>query len=74
MHDSFIIHRGYEAELKEFMELHFAEMFGQAINIDVEYSSHGANSTTPVTTDLDELLAMQAGHDKRLDKFRSISQ
>ena len=56
------------------MELHFAEMFGQIINIDVVYISHGANSTTPVTTDLDELLAMQAGHDKRLDKFRSISQ
>lgn len=74
MHDSFIIHRGYEAELKEFMELHFAEIFGQTINIDVEYSSHGANSTTPVTTDLDALLAMQAGHDKRLAKFRSIKQ
>ena len=74
MHDSFIIHRGYEAELKEFMELHFAKMFGQTINIDVEYSSHEANSTTPVTTDLDELLAMQAGHDKRLTKFHSIKQ
>ena len=49
-------------------------MFGQALNIDAEYGNYGPNPIGAVTTDLDELLAMQSGADKRLEKFRSISQ
>ena len=74
MHDSFIMHHGYETELKTFMEQHFQQMFGQAINIDVGYENFGSNPTDAVPTHLDKLLAMQSGADKRLEKFRSISQ
>ena len=69
MHDSFIMHHGYEPELKAFMEQHFQQMFGQAINIDVEYGNYGPNPIVAVPTDLDEILAMQSGADKRLDSF-----
>jgi len=69
MHDSFIMHHGYEAELKAFMEQHFHQMFGQTINIDMQYGDFGSNPIGAVTTDLDELLAMQSGADKRLDRF-----
>ena len=69
MHDSFIMHHGYETELKACMEQHFHQMFGQTINMDVEYGAYGPNPTGAVSKDLDELLAMQSGADKRLSNF-----
>ena len=69
MHDSFIMHHGYETELKECMEQHFHQMFGQTINIEMEYGDYGPNPIGAVSKDLDELLAMQSGADKRLSKF-----
>ena len=51
------------------MEQHFHQMFGQTINMDVEYGAYGPNPTGAVSKDLDELLAMQSGADKRLSNF-----
>ena len=41
VHDSFIVHSGYEAELKQIMERHFQDMFGFNINIGIEYGVYG---------------------------------
>ena len=72
MHDSFIMHHGYETELKTLMEQHFQQMFGQAINIDMEYGDYGPISIGPAPTDLDKLLEMETGADKRLSKFFAL--
>ena len=73
VHDSFIMHHGYETELKQFMQQHFHEMFGCTINLGLEYGDYRAESEEPipVTSDLDELLSSLSGADKRLDAWRA---
>lgn len=39
MHDSFILHHGLEAELREAMEEAFKEMFGVSCKVDLKYNS-----------------------------------
>jgi|GEM_PF-1168223 len=39
MHDSFILHHGLEAELRETMEEAFKDMFGVSCRVDLKYNS-----------------------------------
>ena len=71
VHDSFIMHHGYETELKQFMQQQFYEMFGLNINIGVDYGDYGPRPAKPVTSDLDELLSEMTGAEKRLDTWRA---
>lgn len=72
VHDSFIMHHGYETELKQFMQKHFHEMFGCTINLGVEHGDYSSPSDdwTPVTTSVRELLSNLSGANKRLDAWR----
>ena len=75
VHDSFIMHHGYETELKEFMQQHFYEIFGCSINVGIEYDDYGPHSEKPVTKDFDLLLsemsgAEMSGAEKRLLLWR----
>ena len=70
VHDSFIMHHGYEAELTQFMQAHFQEMFGCSINLGVEYGINGPAPLVVPSTDLDELLDNAQGNEKRLDAWR----
>ena len=66
VHDSFILHHGYQHELKAFMELEFYEMFGQDINVELEYGGPASNHDASVSTNLDDLLDTLPGYEKRL--------
>ena len=66
VHDSFILHHGYQHELKAFMELEFYKMFGQEINVELEYGGPTSNHDASAPTNLDDLLETLPGHEKRL--------
>ena len=74
VHDSFIMHHGYQDELAQFMQTHFQEMFGFNINIGLEYGVHGPSPIITASTDLDELLNDVTGAEKRLAAWLSLKQ
>ena len=74
VHDSFIMHQGYQNELAQYMQTHFQEMFGFNINIGLEYGVHGPSPLMTASTDLDELLNDVTGAEKRLWTSCSLKQ
>ena len=74
VHDSFILHHGYQHELKAFMELEFYEMFGQEINVELEYGGPTSNHDASVPTNLDDLLDTLPGYEKRLMAHQTLKE
>ena len=69
MLDSFIVHHGYENELREYMSQHFADMFGMEIqlNMDLRAQSRGVQSIAE--EDFGDALCNPTGAEKRLGVF-----
>ena len=74
VHDSFIMHHGYQSELAQFMQAHFHEMFGFNINIGLEYGVHGPSPSITASTDVDKLLDNVTSAEKRLGAWHSLNQ
>ena len=66
VHDSFIMHHGYQNELKQFMQQHFHAMFGCSISVGIEYGDFSSPLEKPTSMDLDVLLSEMSGAEKRL--------
>jgi hypothetical protein len=82
LHDSFLMHHGYETTLEPIMKAAFEEVVGTSPVVDRKevYTNDKSNSVYkddpfgPMTTDdLDELLSdLDVGHERRLRAFRSL--
>jgi len=85
LHDSFMMHHGYETWLEPVMRSAFEEVVGLSPKIDRKVASRRINNENkdanqevddefgPATTqDICELLASRSGHDRRLDAFFSL--
>jgi hypothetical protein len=72
VHDSFIMHHGYQDELAQFMQAHFQDMFGFNINIGLEYGVQGPYVEMHTTDNVDDLLDNMTGSDKRFWAFRAV--
>ena len=81
LHDSFMMHHGYETSLEPVMSSAFEEVVGLSPKIDRKQASR---QTKPdpnnlydefgpdISQDIDEILASLSGHDHRLDAFYSL--
>lgn len=83
LHDSFLMHHGYETSLEPVMRSAFEEIVGKSPIIDRKEAEKDGISTVdeddpfgPVTTDdLDELLAdLDVGYEHRLRAFRALQR
>ena len=81
LHDSFLMHNGYETWLEPAMRQAFEDVVGLPPKIDRKVASrwideedeNGDEDLGPGTTkDVYELLASRNGHDRRLDAFYSL--
>ena len=81
LHDSFLMHHGYETSLEPVMRSAFEEIVGKSPIIDRKEAEKDGISTVdeddpfgPITTDdLDELLAdLDVGYEHRLRAFRAL--
>ena len=72
IHDSFVMHHGYEKELQDAMAKAFKDRFGQEIGIKLECKMPYAEGDGEfISTDFDDLLAgVERDCDKRLELFR----
>ena len=72
IHDSFVMHHGYEKELQDAMGKAFRDRFGQEIGIKLESKMPYAEGDGEfISTDFDDLLSgLEGGCDKRLELFR----
>ena len=72
IHDSFVMHHGYEKELQDAMGKAFRDHFGQEIGIKLESKMPYAEGDGEfISTDFDDLLSgLEGGCDKRLELFR----
>lgn len=83
LHDSFLMHHGYESSLEPIMVDVFEEVVGAKPKIDkkvkqtlhsLELPGQSAYDAEPVSDDVKELLAAMQGHDHRLDAFRALTR
>lgn len=81
LHDSFMMHHGYETWLEPVMRQAFEDVVGLSPKVDRQTASRWTNEANkevadefgPATTqDIFELLASRSGHDRRLDAFFSL--
>lgn len=81
LHDSFLMHHGYEATLEPIMEAAFEEVVGVVPKIDRKESTKIVAEATnfdsddlgpPVTDDIHELLGSLCGHDHRRNAFFAL--
>ena len=81
LHDSFMMHHGYETWLEPVMRQAFEDVVGLSPKVDRKTASRWTNEANkevddefgPATTqDICELLASRSGHDRRLDAFYSL--
>ena len=81
LHDSFLIHHGYEHELRDEMDKAFKDVVGISPKVDRKEEKKVNEMTgmetdddfgEPVTSDIYELLASLDGHDHRLNEFFSL--
>ena len=77
LHDSFLMHDGYQEWLDPVMKVAFLEVVGVPPNIDLKNSAVKRERDTadfgqPTTLSINEILAKQAGHTLRLDAFRML--
>ena len=81
LHDSFMMHHGYETWLEPVMRSAFEEVVGLSPKIDRKVASRRINNEnkdandefgTDTSFDIYELLASRSGHDRRLDAFYSL--
>ena len=72
IHDSFVMHHGYEKELQDAMGKAFRDRFGQEIGIKLESKMPYVEGDGEfISTDFDDLLSgLEGGCDKRLELFR----
>jgi hypothetical protein len=72
VHDSFVMHHGYEKELQDAMGKAFRDRFGQEIGIKLECKMpYPQGDGEFISTDLYDILAgVERGCDKRLETFR----
>ena len=80
LHDSFLMHHGYESELRDVMDTAFEEVTGYKAKIDVkEKSLVVVNDDTDMDlpdfdSEFSEILELlRSGHEKRLNAFRSLA-
>ena len=71
IHDSFVMHHGYEKELQDAMGKAFRDRFGQEIGIKLESKMPYAEGDGEfISTDFDDMLAgVERDCDKRLEAF-----
>lgn len=79
LHDSFLMHDGYQAELEDVMQRAFRDVVGVPAKVDAKdkyslFNEELETSEQPVTDDIYELLGAMQGHDLRLDAFRHLSR
>ena len=83
MHDSFIIHHGLEAELREAMERAFVDMFGVSCRVDLKYNSiierrkeHGGGSVECKLTlrQIHEKYQAYSRHETLLNEHRKLRE
>ena len=81
VHDSFLVHNGYESALEQYMRDFFEDRFNREIDvkkqIKMEKPLPEFDPENPfghdVTMDLRVLLAaLEVGHQRRLEKFRAL--
>ena len=80
LHDSFIMHNGYESWLRPVMMKAFKETIGIKPKIDAKESKiiklHKSYDPDdlgdPISLDIEDILANEQSHDKRLHAFFSI--
>ena len=81
LHDSFLMHHGYEATLAPVMEAAFKDVVGMAPKIDRKEPNKKQEVTLndgeddlgpPVTDDINELLGSLCGHDHRRNAFLEL--
>jgi hypothetical protein len=81
LHDSFLMHNGYETWLEPVMRQAFEDVVGLPPKIDRKVASRWTDKEnedgdeefgSDTSLDIDELLASRSGHDRRLDAFYSL--
>ena len=82
VHDSFLVHNGYESALEQYMKDFFRERFDRNIEVKKqikmekplpEFDPDDSFKASFVTKDIEELLSLyDIGHERRLDAFRSL--
>ena len=81
LHDSFMMHHGYESSLEPVMSLAFEEVVGLSPKIDRKQASRRSDFEhddryddfgSDTSLDIKELLESRCGHDLRLDAFYSL--
>ena len=72
IHDSFVMHHGYEKELQDAMGKAFRDRFGQEIGIKLESKMPYVEGDGEfISTEFDDILSgLEGGCDKRLELFR----
>jgi hypothetical protein len=82
LHDSFLMHNGYETWLEPVMRQAFEDVVGLPPKIDrkvasrwTDYENEDGDEEfgSDTSLDIDELLASRIGHDRRLDAFYSLT-
>lgn len=69
VHDSFIVHHGYENELREYMSQHFADMFGMEIQLNMDLRAQSRGVQPIAGEDFWDALCNPTGAEKRLGVF-----
>mgnify|MGYP001381865322 CR=1 FL=1 len=82
VHDSFLVHNGYESALEQYMKDFFRERFDRNIEVKKqikmekplpEFDPDDPFKGSFVTDDIEELLSLyNIGHEQRLNAFRSL--
>ena len=82
VHDSFLVHNGYENDLEQYMRDFFKERFNRNIEVKKqikmekplpEFDPDDPFKESFVTDDIEELLSLyNIGHERRLNAFRSL--
>ena len=82
VHDSFLVHNGYESALEQYMKDFFRERFDRNIEVKKqikmekplpEFDPDDPFRGSFVTDDIEELLSLyNIGHERRLNAFRSL--
>ena len=72
IHDSFVMHHGYDKELQDLMGKAFRDRFGREIGIKLECKmAYAEGDGERLTMDFDDILSgLEGGCDKRLELFR----
>ena len=72
IHDSFVMHHGYEKELQDAMGKAFRDRFGQEIGIKLESKMpYAEGKGERLTMDVDDILSgLEGDCHKRLELFR----